>query len=67
MNLDMLYEATRLTGDQRYADAATRQAETCRHTHVRADFTTYHVVNIDQNTGKILNGMTAQGESFTPS
>ena len=68
MNLDMMYEATRLTSDNRYADAATVQAEKAMHTHIRPDGTTYHVVNVDQKTGKYLQRMTAQGMSqATPS
>ena len=62
MNLDMLYLATDLTGDLRYARIATRQAEKSMHTHVRKDGTTYHVVNMDQNTGEALELMTHQGQ-----
>jgi len=58
----MLYEATRLTGDERYAAVATHQAEKSSNTHVRPDGTTYHVVNMCQKTGKALESMTAQGE-----
>lgn len=62
MNLDMMYEATKLTGDQRYAKIANSQAEKSQNTHVRKDFTTYHVVNMDQKTGEGLEYMTHQGE-----
>ncbi len=62
MNLDMLYEATALTSDKRYAEAATVQAEMCKQTHIRPDYTTYHVVNVDQETGTPIQGMTAQGQ-----
>lgn len=61
MNLDMLYVATDLTNDPKYARIATRQAEKSMDTHVRPDGTTYHVVNMDQNTGKALELMTHQG------
>ncbi|WVQ93573.1 hypothetical protein IAU59_000648 [Kwoniella sp. CBS 9459] len=62
MNLDILYEATELTGDDRYAKAANDQAEKSLKSHVRPDFTTYHVVNFDQNNGgKVLECRTAQG------
>ena len=63
MNLDMLYEATQLTGDPKYAHAANLQAEKSMTTHVRSDGTTFHVVNMDQNTGKPLEFMTHQGGS----
>lgn len=62
MNLDILYETTRLTGDQRYATVASKQAEVMSATHIRPDWTTYHVVNIDQTEGKPLEWLTAQGK-----
>ncbi|WVR03574.1 hypothetical protein IAU60_000566 [Kwoniella sp. DSM 27419] len=61
MNLDLLYEATQLTGDERYAAIATKQAEKSLTSHVRKDYTTYHVVNFDQNTGLPKELRTAQG------
>jgi hypothetical protein len=61
MNLDMMYEATKYTGDPLYADIANSQAEKSSDTHVRPDGTTYHVVNMDQKTGKGFEFMTAQG------
>jgi len=63
MNLDMLYQATDLTGDPKYALVATRQAEKSMDTHVRPDGTTFHVVNMDQKTGKALEVMTHQGKT----
>ena len=62
MNLDILYLATELTGDLRYAHIATRHAESSMNTHVRKDGTTYHVVNMDQKTGEALEWMTHQGQ-----
>ena len=62
MNLDMMYEVSRLTGDPKYANVATHQAEKSMTTHVRKDGTTYHVVNFDQKTGEAIEFMTAQGE-----
>ncbi|ORX34809.1 Six-hairpin glycosidase-like protein [Kockovaella imperatae] len=61
MNLDMLYEASKLTGDPKYANVATHQAEKSMTSHVRKDGTTYHVVNFDQKTGEPMEFMTAQG------
>lgn len=45
MNLDLLYQATELTGDKKYADIATRQAEKMQVGHIRPDSTTFHVVD----------------------
>lgn len=62
MNLDMLYEATKITGDRKYADIANAQAEASSTTHVRPDDTTFHVINFDQKTkGATLERRTHQG------
>jgi hypothetical protein len=62
MNLDMLYQATEITGNPEYARIASAHAEKSMSTHVRPDGTTYHVVNMDQVTGEPLAMMTHQGE-----
>lgn len=61
MNLDLLYQATELTGDNRYADIATTQAERMIQGFIRPDGTTYHVVDYGKD-GSSMNGMTHQGE-----
>lgn len=62
MNLDMLYEATKLTGNPKYAKIANAQAEASATTHVRPNDTTYHVINFDQKTrGATLERRTHQG------
>ena len=60
MNLDMLYLTSEITGDMRYADIATRQAEKSLKAHVRPDGTTYHVVDFHQD-GTVKAKMTHQG------
>lgn len=67
MNLDMMYEATNWTGNPKYAEVANSQAEKSSTSHVRPDYTTFHVVNMDQKTGKPIELMTAQGESVVRS
>ncbi|BEI83675.1 hypothetical protein CcaverHIS002_0402790 [Cutaneotrichosporon cavernicola] len=59
MNLDLMYLATELTGDPKYAAIATRQAEMMQAAHVRPDGTTYHVV--DFTDGSAHKGYTCQG------
>jgi unsaturated chondroitin disaccharide hydrolase len=61
MNLDLLFEASALTGDLSYSEAAIRQAEVCMRSHVREDFTTFHVVNFDPDTGEVESRFTHQG------
>ena len=64
MNLDMMYEATKLTGNPEYAELANAQAEASATTHVRPIDTTYHVINFDQKTrGATLERRTHQGKS----
>lgn len=58
----MLYMASELTGDTRYANVASAQAEKSMKTHVRPDGTTYHVVNYDPLSGTVLELCTHQGE-----
>lgn len=61
MNLELLYFATKVTGDKRYAEIATTHARTTAREHFRKDNSTYHVVNYDPKTGKPLNKQTCQG------
>jgi chondroitin AC lyase len=63
MNLEMLFYASRVSGDPRYRDIAVRHAETTMKNHFRKDFTTYHVVNYDTLSGRVLNQATCQGYS----
>lgn len=61
MNLDLLFFASRVTGDPKYKDIAVKHAITTMKNHIRPDFGSYHVVNYDEKTGEVLNRQTAQG------
>ncbi|MEL7222996.1 MAG: glycoside hydrolase family 88 protein [Bacteroidota bacterium] len=61
MNLEMLYEATRLTGDSSFYKIATQHAETTLKNHFRADNSSYHVVSYDPLTGEVEKKNTHQG------
>lgn len=61
MNLELLYFATEVTGDKRYAKIATQHAETTAKNHFRPDYSSYHVVNYDPVTGEVLFKGTCQG------
>lgn len=63
MNLEMLFYASRVSGDSHYRDVAVTHAESTLKNHFRKDFTTYHVVNYDTLSGKVLNQATCQGYS----
>lgn len=67
MNLDLMFLATELTGDEKYKEIAISQAEKSSKTHIRPDFTTNHVVNFDPVTGEKLAEYTHQGESAASS
>jgi unsaturated chondroitin disaccharide hydrolase len=61
MNLELLFEATHLSGDSSFYKIAVTHANTTIKNHFRADNSSYHVVNYDQETGKVIEKITAQG------
>lgn len=61
MNLEMLFEASRLTGDEKFARIAIQHANTTMLNHFREDGSSYHVVDYDPNTGAVRSKETAQG------
>lgn len=63
MNLEMLFEATRLTGDSTYYNIALNHAETTLKNHFRDDHSSYHVVDYDPETGNVRMKCTHQGFS----
>lgn len=63
MNLELLFLASKLSGDSVYRNAAIRHAETTLKNQYRADYSSYHVVTYDPNTGAVLSRETAQGFS----
>lgn len=63
MNLELLFWATKETGDSTYYKIAVSHANATMKNHIRPDFSTYHVVNYDETTGSVLNRETCQGFS----
>jgi len=61
MNLELLFAATRLTGDSSFYRIAVTHANTTMKNHFRADNSSYHVVDYDTATGQIAEKTTAQG------
>ncbi len=61
MNLELLFEATRLTGDSSFYRIAVSHANTTMKNHYRADYSSYHVVEYDTITGQVRRKMTWQG------
>jgi len=63
MNLELLFFASKATGDPVYKNMAITHANTTIKNHLRPDYSCYHVVNYDEATGKVLNRETQQGFS----
>lgn len=63
MNLELLYFAAKETGDSIFQHVADRHAETCARHQFRSDYSQYHVVNYDDETGEVLHRATCQGFS----
>lgn len=61
MNLELLFEATRMTGDSSFYRIAVTHANTTMKNHFRPDYSSYHVVNYDPATGRVQQKRTAQG------
>ncbi len=61
MNLELLFEATRLSGDSSFYDIAVQHALTTMENHYRDDYSCYHVVDYDTITGQVLDKATCQG------
>ncbi len=61
MNLEMLFEATKISGDSTFYDIAVIHADTTMAKHFRKDFSSYHVLDYDIETGEVLKRNTAQG------
>jgi len=63
MNLELLFEATKLTGDSSFYDIAVSHAQTTMKNHYRDDGSSFHVLDYDTITGKVIKKNTHQGYS----
>lgn len=61
MNLEFLTQVSKMTGNKRYYDLAVIHAETTLRNHFRKDYSSYHVIDYDVNTGKVIAKKTHQG------
>lgn len=62
MNLDLLFTASKLSGDCKYYDVAVKHAQTTMKNHFRPDYTSYHVVSYN-NDGTVEKKQTHQGKN----
>lgn len=63
MNLELLFNAAKLSSDSTFYKIAVTHANTTIKNHFRPDYSSFHVVNYDTLTGKVLSKNTAQGYS----
>lgn len=61
MNLEMLFWATKATGDSTYAKIAISHANTTMHNHFRSDYSCFHQVNYNPQNGTVKQRRTVQG------
>lgn len=63
MNLELLFWASKFSGDTTYRDIAIAHANTTMQNHFRDDYSSYHVVVYNVNTGKVTKQITNQGSA----
>lgn len=61
LNLELLYWASKETGDSIYREIATEHAINTMKNHFRKDFSTYHVIDYNPHTGEVRKKNTYQG------
>ena len=61
MNLELLFEASKLSGDDSFRKIAVSHADQTLKNHYREDNSCFHVVDYDPETGAIRHRQTAQG------
>ena len=61
MNMELLLKAAELSGDASLKDVAISHARTTMKNHFREDFSTYHLVDYNPETGEVVGKQTVQG------
>lgn len=61
MNLELFNWVSETTGDEKYEEMAVNHANTTMENHYRDDYSSYHVVDYDDETGEVLKKKTWQG------
>jgi len=67
MNLEMMNWVSQNGGDAKYQQIAETHANTTMKEFYRADYSSFHVVDFDETTGKVLKKVTHQGAANTSS
>lgn len=61
MNLELLFEATKISDDSTFYNLAVSHADTTLKNYFRPDGSCYHVVDYNPETGEVLHRETGQG------
>lgn len=61
MNLELLFEASRISGDSTFQQIAVSHADKTLANHFRSDHSSYHVVDYNPENGEVIKRMTFQG------
>jgi unsaturated chondroitin disaccharide hydrolase len=61
LNLELLFEATKMSGDSTYYKIAVTHANTTMKNHFRPNYSTWHVVGYNPTTGEVIKKNTHQG------
>lgn len=61
MNMELLAETARMSGDETLMDAATTHANTTLKNHFRPDWSSWHLLDYDPETGEVRSRETVQG------
>lgn len=61
MNLELLFEATKLSGDSSFYKIAIQHANHTLKNHFRKDYSSYHVVDYNAKDGSVIKKTTHQG------
>jgi len=61
MNLELLFWASKESGNSVFYDIAVNHARTTIKNHFRDDYSSYHVIDYNATTGEVLNKHTHQG------
>lgn len=61
MNLELLFEASKISGDSTFYNIAVNHADKTLKNHFREDGSTYHVVDYNPINGEVLHRQTGQG------
>lgn len=61
MNMELLFEASKFSGDESFKNAAIDHSKTTQQHHYRPDNSSFHVVDYNPETGEVLEKVTHQG------